>query len=70
MCKIAGFGKSETSTPGNMLYEKVNGEFENANYVYVNLPMNVSNKQELYRRYLKGMGNSLSFQFCYGIGGE
>jgi hypothetical protein len=52
--KVAGFGSSATSTPGNMLYESSLGN-EDLDYVFIDVNEPVTDKDDIYRKYLEGI---------------
>jgi len=52
--KVAGFGSSATSTPGNILYESSLGN-NDLDYIFIDVSEPVTDKDDIYRKYLEGI---------------
>ncbi|MBX3255773.1 MAG: hypothetical protein KF862_16685 [Chitinophagaceae bacterium] len=52
LCKLAGFGATSSSSPGNFLYGDGGTDYE---YVFIDVPEPVYSKSDIYRKYLEGV---------------
>jgi hypothetical protein len=77
MFRIAGFSDKASTPWGNINNKLYNNGLADQSYMYIDLPVSVSNKKELYEKYLQGLSDKLYFRVAvempsdsYGSGHE